>query len=232
MNPYGGYYAAPATSAQSQATLMQRVSYLLCTALLVTAGGAYLGRDLSPSLGLPLFFGTLICVFALSFARRNVALGLVLLYVLSVLEGLMIGPFLAAVARGFPWGGQIIAEATALSGLIVGGLGAYVWISNRDFGYLGKTLFWGLLAVIAVSVISLFWHSLAAMGAFQMAISLAIVALFVGFTLYDFSNIKLRYGPNDFVIATVQLYLDFLNLFLAILRILMILAGGGSSRRN
>jgi FtsH-binding integral membrane protein len=70
------------------------------------------------------------------------------------------------------------------------------------------------------------------MGGFQMAISLAIVGLFVGFALYDFSNIKLRYGPNDFVIATVALYLDFLNLFMAILRILMMLAGGGNSRRN
>ena len=68
---------------------------------------------------------------------------------------------------------------------------------------------------------------------FSLIYSLGGAALFVGFTLYDFSNIKRRYGPNDYVIATVQLYLDFLNLFWFLLRILSILSGnGGGGRRS
>ncbi len=232
-NPYSGYGGyAPVQTAQAQASLMQRVAYLLSTALLVTAGCAYLSRDWSGALGFPLAIGTFVCVFALNFARRNATLGLVLLYALSVMEGLMMGPLIAAIVSSYPYGGAIVAEATAISGVLIAGLGTYVWISNKDFGYLGKFLFIGLIAVIVITFISFFWHTLAAMGQFQMLISLAIVALFVGFTLYDFSNIKLRYGPNDFVIATVNLYLDFLNLFWAILRILMMLASGNSSRRN
>jgi FtsH-binding integral membrane protein len=229
-DPYGNLYSAPIQSVQAQSSLIQRVSYLLCTALLATAAAAYAARDWSPALGLPLAIGTFVCVIALSFSRRNTGLGLFLLYALSVMEGLMMGPLIAMIVRGFPGGGMIVAEATALSGIVVGGLGSYVWISNKDFGYLGKTLFFALIGIIVVSFIGLFWHSLAAMGKFQMLISLAIVVVFVGFTLYDFSNIKHRYGPNDYVIATVALYLDFLNLFWAILRILMMLASGRSSR--
>jgi modulator of FtsH protease len=230
-NPYQSNYA-PIQSIQSQSSLIQRVSYLLCTALLVTALSAYIARDWSPTLGLPLMIGTFACVVALSFTRNNPAIGLLLLYALSIMEGLMMGPLLAMIARGFPFGGMIVAEATGLSGVIVAGLGSYVWISNKDFGYLGKTLFIALIAIVVISIVAMFWHTLAAMGQFQMLISLAIVAVFVGFTLYDFSNIKLRYGPNDFVIATVALYLDFINLFWAILQILMMLASGGSGRRR
>lgn len=231
-NQNNKYYSSPAQSASAQAMLLQRVSYLLATALIVTALGAFVSRGWSPALAMPLGLGTVAIAFALSFTRKNLALGLILLYALSVMEGMMMGPLLAAIVRGYPYGGLVIGEAATLSGIIIAGLGTYVWISNKDFGYLGKFLFYGLLAVIVVSLVSLFWHSLAAMGSFQMIISLAIVALFVGFTLYDFSNIKLRYGPNDFVIATVQLYLDFINLFWALLQILMMLASGQSSRRN
>ncbi len=56
------------------------------------------------------------------------------------------------------------------------------------------------------------------MPQFQVLISLAIVVVFVGFTLYDFSNIKHRFGPDDAIPAAVQLYLDFLNLFLALIQ--------------
>ncbi len=236
-NPYGGYgrnsnYAPLNQTAQAQATLLQRVSYLLCTALLCTAGAAYVSRDWSPALGLPLFIGAFVCVIALNFVKRTSVAALTLLYALSLLEGFALGPFLASLIHNFPNGGMIVAEATALSAIIVGGLGSYVWISNKDFGYLGKMLFYGLLAIIGVSLISLFWHTLAVMPQFQILISLAIVVVFVGFTLYDFSNIKHRYGPDDAIPAAVQLYLDFLNLFMAIIRILMAMNGGGSRQRD
>jgi FtsH-binding integral membrane protein len=231
-NPYQNYYSAPMQSVQSQSALIQRVSYLLCTALLSTAAAAYLARDWSPALGLPLFIGTFACILGINFARRNAVLSLILLYALSIMEGLMMGPLIAMIVRGFPGGGMIVAEATSLTGILVAGIGTYVWVSNKDFGFLGKILFPLLIGIVIISFVAMFWHTLAAMGQFQMLISLAIVVVFTGFTLYDFSNIKRRYGPNDYVTATVSLYLDFLNLFWAILRILMMLAGGGSSRRN
>jgi len=213
----------------AQLTLVQRVSLLLCTALLVTAGAATWAISVQMPSGLvfPLAIAAFVCVFALGATRRNAGLGLVLLYVLSLLEGLVIGPMLGMIMSSFANGPMIVAESAALSAILVGGLGTYAWISSRDFGSLGKSLFWALIALIVVGFISAFVH----LGGFmQMLYALAGTAIFCGYVLYDVSNIKLRYGPNDAVIATVQLYLDFLNIFMFIVQILTNVSGG--SRRS
>jgi len=227
MNNYSPYYSIT-NSRSSELTLMQRVSFLLCSALLVTSGAAYWADSVHLSYGLflPLGIGTLVCVFAL-YQTRNHSLGLGLLYLLSVLEGLLMGPMLGAIARGYSMGSAIIGEAATLSAIIVAGIGAYVWISNKDFGGIGRTLMWALVGLLVVGLIGIFVHMSAG---FHLIYAIAGAAIFVGFTLYDFSNIKHRYGPDQYVIATVGLYLDFLNLFWYLVQILMILGGG--SRRN
>ena len=53
----------------------------------------------------------------------------------------------------------------------------------------------------------------------QLLYSVGIVVLFTGFLFYDFSNIRLHYRLDDYVIASIRLYLDFVNLFWAVLRI-------------
>ncbi|MCW3060371.1 MAG: yccA, partial [Capsulimonas sp.] len=205
------YYSVP-RSAVGETTLIQRVCYLLATSLLVTAGAAWWAAtaNLPRGLFLPLAIGTIVCVFAISFTRRQPVVSLLLLYALSVMEGLIMGPVLGMIARGFTMGPMIIAESAALSALLVVGLGSYVWISNKDFGGLGKMLFWALIGLLVVGVISMFVNM---GGAGTLIYSLAGTAIFCGFVLYDVSNIKHRFGPEDYVMATVQLYLDFINLF-------------------
>ena len=227
-NSAPGYFA---TSPAREASLIQRVSYLLVTALLVTALAASwaVTAHLSPALFLPIALGTFGCVIGISFTRRQPMISLALLYVLSALEGLLMGPLLGSIARGMPNGALIIGQAAGLSALLMAGLGTYVWISNKDFGGLGKFLFWGLIGLLVVGLLSLFVH-MGGMG--YLIYCIAGAALFVGFTLYDFSNIKKRFGPEDAVMATVQLYLDFINLFWFLLQILLMFSGGGSSRRD
>jgi FtsH-binding integral membrane protein len=227
MNNYPPYYSG--ATAGTQSSLISKVCYLLCTALLVTAASAYFISPMVPmALFLPIIIATFVCVFALSWARTNPALGLVLLYVFSVLEGLVIGPLLFAVAHGYPGGSTIILQAALLAGVIVAGCGTYVWVSDQSFAGLGKFLTIGLIGLVVVGLLSFFVKM---SPGFNLVYSILGALLFVGFSLYDFSNIKQRYGPNDYVMATVALYLDFLNLFLFILRILMATSGGGS-RRN
>ena len=207
------------------------MSYLLCTALLVTAGAAWwaAASHLTTALFWPLAIGTFVCVFALSFTRTNPGLSLALLYALSVMEGLLMGPLLGMIAHNYPYGAAVIGEAALLAAVIVAGLGSYVWISGKDFRGLGKFLIFALIGLIVVGLLRFF-------VAFSPGISLVYAVggavIFAGFTLYDFSNIKFRYGPNDYVLATVALYLDFLNLFWFLVQILLTLSGGGSSRRN
>lgn len=226
MNNYP-YYAST-SSTMREATLIQRVCYLLCTTLLVTAAAAWwASTNVSPALVMPLSIGTIVCVFAMGFTRSKPGVSLFLLYLLSVLEGLVFGPILGFIVRGFALGGTIVAESAAITAIIVGGVGTYAWMSAKDFGYLGKTLFWALIGLIVVGVISMFVH-MGAMG--NLLYSLVGTAIFTGFVLYDVSNIKRRFGPEDYVIATVGLYLDFVNIFWFVLQILLSLSGGG--RRN
>jgi FtsH-binding integral membrane protein len=229
-HPSNRYAATGQTEAGANA-LIQRVSYLLCTALLVTAGAAWWAGQahLSPALFLPLFLGTIACIFGLSFTRNNPSLSLALMYGLSVMEGLLMGPLLMSIARGYPFGAAVIGEAALLSAVIVAGLGSYVWISGKDFGGIGKFLLFALIGLLVIGLVRFF-------VAFSPGVNLLYAfvgaAIFVGFTLYDFSNIKFRYGPNDYVLATVALYLDFINLFWFLVQILLSLSGGGSSRKN
>lgn len=230
MNNYPNYYT-PAQTQLREASLIQRVAVLLCVSLILTAGAAGWADsvNLSPALFLPLAIGTFACVLGVSFTRSKPGVSLALLFALSVLEGLLMGPLLGTIARGYALGSTIIAEAAGLSALLIAGLGAYVWISNRDFGGLGRFLFFGLIGLLVVGLIALFVN-IGGMG--HLIYAIAGAALFVGFTLYDFSNIKHRFGPEDFVIATVQLYLDFINLFWFLLQILLSLSGGGSRRSD
>jgi FtsH-binding integral membrane protein len=222
------YYAAFART-RSEALLLQRVCYLLCTSLIVTALMAYAGRNINPGLTLPLFIATLVCLFAVQAARNVPALNLALFYGFSALEGLFFAPALAMIVRYVPNGSQMISLAFCLSAVAVGGVGTYVWTTAKDFGHWGRSLWIGLWVLIGVGILA--WFVPGMQGApIQLLYSAAIVVLFTGFLFYDFSNIRHRYSVDDYIPAAINLYLDFVNLFWAILRILLILSGGGRSR--
>jgi FtsH-binding integral membrane protein len=220
-----------APSAAQQHVLLQRVSYLLATGLLVTALGAWTFRDLPAAT----FFPILIAVFVLLFAMRAVArkpgINVLVFYLFSLAEGAFIGPWLASYVKHVPNGGNLVWEAFLLTAITVAGVGSYAYTSGKDFGFLGRALMWALFAAIIFGVASWFIAGLGTPVVF-LGYESIIVAIFVGFLLYDFSNIRLRYSPEDYTLATVNVYLDFLNLFLAILNILAMLQGGGTSRRR
>jgi FtsH-binding integral membrane protein len=158
-------------------------------------------------------------------------LNLVLFYTFSVLEGLMAGPVLASIARYVPNGSQMISLAFCLTAATVGGVGTYVWATARDYSHWGRMLSIGLWVAIGVGLLAWFVPGMQS-APIQLLYSVGIVVLFTGFLFYDFSNIRLHYRLDDYVIASIRLYLDFVNLFWAILRILMILSGGGGRSRD
>src|SRR5947199_8899017 len=80
------YYSAFARP-REELFLLQRVCYLLCTSLALTAGTAYLSRGLSPGLALPLFIAMLVCIFPLRAAARGPLLNLLLFFGFHPLDG-------------------------------------------------------------------------------------------------------------------------------------------------
>lgn len=103
---------------------------------------------------------------------------------------------------------------------------AYGWITKRDLTSLGGFLFMGLIGIIIASVVNMFIRS----SAMHMIISYIGVFVFIGLTAYDTQHIKnmamtqpdgleagvIRKGA---IMGALKLYLDFINLFLMLLRI-------------
>jgi len=84
--------------------------------------------------------------------------------------------------------------------------------------------------VIITSLIGLFLH----LPGLSIVISMVVVALFSGYIIYDLNRLaRTKYATEgDAIMFAVGIYLDMLNIFLALLQLLSIFGGGGGSRRN
>ena len=101
----------------------------------------------------------------------------------------------------------------------------YVMTTKKDFSFLGGALFSGLIILLVWSFMnSLFDFGLGAGG--HTVFSLMGALLFVGYILYDTSMLLHYYGPDDYIMAAIALYLDIVNLFLYLLELLRMLQGG------
>jgi hypothetical protein len=111
--------------------------------------------------------------------------------------------------------------AFATTTVVFTGIAIYASKSKRNFSFLGGFLLAALLALVAISIFNIFWP-LSTTG--MLAYSFIGVMVFSGYVLFDFSRMK-HYGVSaeDVPLMALSLYLDFINLFISILRIFGIL---------
>jgi len=165
-----------------------------------------------------LFLGTLGIVFFLS-ARVNrleasTAFGLFMLY--AGLLGLMVMPIFVQYT------GASIARTFFISAASFGALSLYGYTTQRDLSPVGSFLVMGLFGLILAMVVNIFLKS----TGLDFAISAIGVLIFAGLTAWDTQKIKEMYSVNDdgtvagrkAVMGALTLYLDFINLFLFMLR--------------
>lgn len=116
--------------------------------------------------------------------------------------------------------GRIVLEALILTGAIVCALTGYTfWAAKkgRDFSFLGPALFAGLVGITVTGLLQVFFP----LGSTSVAIYSGIGAIiFSGYIVYDTDNLIKRFTYDEYIWASVTLYLDILNLFLTILRML------------
>jgi modulator of FtsH protease len=201
------------TSVESR--VLKNTYTVLAGTLLFTAvvTWATQGLGLSPWV----YLGAMIGSFALLFVvmrLRNSALGLLALFGFAGLEGLALAPTINFYLHT-PNGTSTVAEASGLTALAFLSLSAYVHVSRRDFSAMRGMLFVGLIVVVVASLIGLFVPS----QAYQMAIAGVSALLFCGYILYDTSDI-IHGGETNYIMAAMRLYLDIINLFLSLLRLL------------
>ncbi|KAL5701616.1 BI1-like protein [Ranunculus cassubicifolius] len=116
--------------------------------------------------------------------------------------------------------GVIVLEALILTTAVVAGLTGYTfWASKRgmDFSYLGPFLFTSLIVLIVAGFMQMFFP----LGSAATAVYGGIGAIiFAGYLVYDTDNLIKRFTYDEYIWASVALYLDILNLFISILRVL------------
>jgi FtsH-binding integral membrane protein len=203
---------------EERATLVRRTYSLVLVSVLVTMVGASFGLsqpNLMAAVARHPFIAFFCSLAPLLLATRKKAefpmnIGLVLLF--NFVVGVIISPALFFYGRQQP---GLIGQAAVLTLGAFGILTLYAFVSRRDFSAWGSFLMVGLWVLIGTMFLNFFFRN-AAIDLWLASIS---VLLFSGLLVFDTWRLRNFYGPDEYVGAAVQIYLDLLNMFMAILRI-------------
>jgi uncharacterized protein len=158
-------------------------------------------------------------VMLLSFGINRLSAGtaLTVFFIYAALLGLSLASIFLVYTHAS------ITRVFFISAATFGATSLYGYTTQRDLTNVGSFMFMGLIGLIIASVVNIFLHS----TGLDWAISVIGVIVFVGLTAYDTQRIKEMYDVNDdgsisgrkAVMGALRLYLDFINLFLMLLRI-------------
>jgi FtsH-binding integral membrane protein len=159
-------------------------------------------------------------VFAISFGinRMQPATALMLFFVYAGLLGVSLASIFLIYT------GTSITRVFFISAATFGALSLWGYTTKRDLSGLGSFMFMGLIGIIIASLVNIFLRS----SGLDWAISVIGVIVFAGLTGWDTQRIKEMYSPMDdgtiggrkAVMGALSLYLDFINLFLMLLRLM------------
>jgi modulator of FtsH protease len=202
------------TSAGNQ--VLRNTYSLLSMTLLFSAGMSALSMMLDIGHGASMLssIAALILVWFVLPRTANSASGIGVVFAITGLLGFGLGPVISHYLK-LPNGSHIVMTACAGTAAVFLGLSAYSLVTRRDFSFMGGFLFVGLLVVVGASLLNIFF----AVPAVTLATSAAVVLLMSGFILFDTSRI-VNGGETNYVLATVSLYLDILNLFTSLLQLI------------
>lgn len=158
-------------------------------------------------------FGFLI---AAQFNRHKYPMNLYLLSLFTISISYMIGVIVSFYSA-------ITVLLTLLTTFVVVlCLSAYAVLSRRDFEGWGPFLYSALIAVVVTSFAQLFlvWITGNSFPIFNLILSVVITLLFSAYLIYDTYMIFNRMSPEEYIVAVLELYLDIINLFLGILRLI------------
>lgn len=221
-----GYGSQSMTMAQSVTKVMRGVYLRMCAALVVTALTALLvAADGSlvymMATNRILFWGLIIAefgiVFALSGALHKMSAGVasLLFYAYAVLNGIVFSMLF------YVFDIASLAQTFFITAGVFGAMTVYGYFTKSDLSKIGSILVMALFGLIICIIVNIFLKS----SGLDWIISFAGVAIFIGLTAWDTQKIKqmIAYdgGVNTGKIATLgalSLYLDFINLFLYLLR--------------
>ncbi|MFC6645834.1 Bax inhibitor-1 family protein [Granulicella cerasi] len=215
---------ARVVSTRSTASLLSQVLWITAAGFVTTAAGAYVAPMLLGGIGFGvLFLATFALILAVNMtARKSPGLALVLFYAFTFLMGVEVGPVIKAYLH-IPGGQLVVFQAAGTTALGMAIMAVVAQIANFDYQRVGRTAFWCLIGLCLVGLLGSFVH-IVSPGLYAWA-SLAIFSVLL---LVDF--MRLRDGAMGLapVQMALSIYLDALNIFMALLQIF----GGSNNSRS
>jgi len=211
---------ASSTSALAQNRVLRNTYLLLALTMVPTVIGAWVGmQTASIVMASPIMISLvmLAVVIGLQFAiaaYRNSAIGVALLLLMTGLLGWWLGPILN-VALSMKNGMALVGYAAVGTGVIFAAMATIAATTKRDFSFMGKFLFVGMIALILASIANMFLQ----IPALSLAISTLVIVVFSLYLLYDLQRI-IRGGETNYVLATTGVYMSLFNIFTSLLSIL------------
>ena len=211
----------------AQNKVLRQTYWLLALSMLPTIAGAFVGMQLNfftlfaqaPIMTPLLMFGAMIGMLFVVSALRNSAWGVAAIFGFTFVAGLFLTPILT-VAAGFRNGGQLVGLAGGMTAAIFFAMAAVATITKKDFSFMGKFLFIGMVLLIIASLANIFFQ----IPALSVAISAIAVLIFSAYLLHDLSNI-VRGGETNYIMATLNLFLSLYNIFISLLNLLLAFTG-------
>jgi FtsH-binding integral membrane protein len=203
---------------EERATLVRRTYTLVLVSVLVTMVGVSFGLSqprLMQAVNEHPFIAFFCGLAPLLLATRKKAefpmnIGLVLLF--NFVMGVIISPAIFFYGQRQP---GVIGQAAVLTIGAFGILTLYAFVSRRDFSAWGSFLMVGLWVLIGTMFLNFFFQN----TTINLWLASVSVLLFSGLLVFDTWRLRNHYGPDEYVGASVQIYLDLLNMFMAILRL-------------
>ncbi len=190
----------------------------------LVANTSLLGLIFNPQGGMSILgwlflLSPLIVIFGFSWVLQRGTLGQVrgVFWLYSALMGVSLAPIFLVYT------GASMTRVFLITAAMFGGMGIYGMTTKRDMTSMGAFLGMGLWGIVIAGLINLFMQS----PALYYALSWLSVVVFTGLTAYDTQKIRQMYMSSDstdtmtrkMVAGALELYLDFINLFLALLRL-------------
>ncbi|MCC8417528.1 MAG: Bax inhibitor-1/YccA family protein [Rickettsia endosymbiont of Bryobia graminum] len=154
--------------------------------------------------------------FFMGFGKMSLDTAKVLFWVYAALTGMSLS------SLGLIYTGESIARTFFICAAVFGGMSLYGYTANRDLTSMGSFLIMGVFGLVIVSLVNIFLKS----SAISFATSIIGVGIFMGLTAWDTQKIKSMYfmygggeaGQKMSIMGAFTLYLDFISLFLYLLR--------------
>lgn len=209
-----------------QNKVLRNTYMMLGLTMIPTVIGAVIGLSVNFSfMALHPFIGALVMfavmmglLFAVS-KLRNSVWGIAALLGFTFVAGVFLGPILQH-ALHLKNGGQLVGLAAGGTGLIFLSLAGFATVTKKDFSFMGKFLFIGLIMLVIASLANAFFQ----VPVMSLAISAIAILIFSAYILFDISQI-IHGGETNYVMATLTLYLDIYNIFVNLLSLLMAFSG-------